>query len=117
MKLYFYFLDTRKDNCIRMEECEVEEKKLTYSPIGRLPKYYSGNYVMKEDIGKITGTTGKVVILTENNPLTAAEIFAQKCQRDIDHLKEAIWTKEQQIEEINSIRLRIEKWRSENAGK
>lgn len=116
MKLYFYFLDTRKDNCIRMEECEVEEKKLTYSPIGRLLKYYSGNYVMKEDIGKITGTTGKVVILTENNPLIAADIFSQKCRNDIEHLKQVIWTKEQQMEEINSIRLSIEKWRSENAG-
>lgn len=116
MKLYFYFLDVRKDNCIRMEECEVEEKKLTYSPVGRLPKYYPGNYVMKEDIGKITGTTGKVVILTENNPLAAAEIFAKKCQCDIDHIKAVIWVKEQQIEEINRILLRIEKWRSENAG-
>lgn len=117
MKLYFYFLDTRKDNCIRMEECEVEEKAMVYKPVNRLPKYYSGNYVMKDEIGRLTGTTGKVVILTENNPLMAAEIFAQKCQDDILHLKSVIWTKEQQMEEINSIRLRIEKWRYENAGK
>lgn len=100
-----------------MEECEVEEKKLAYSPVNKLPKYYSGNYVMKDEIGRLTGTTGKVVILTENNPLIVADIFARKCQRDIDHLKEVIWAKEQQMEEINSIRLRIEKWRSENAGK
>lgn len=117
MKLYFYFLDTRKDNCIRMEECEVEEKTMAYVPVSRFPKYYTLNCVWKSVIGKITGTTGKVVILTENNPVIAAEIFTQKCQRDIDHLKEVIWTKEQQMEEINSIRLRIEKWRSENAGK
>lgn len=117
MKLYFYFLDTRKDNCIRMEECEVEEKIHTYHQIGRTPKYYSSSIIFKSEIGKAVGATGKVVILTENNPLIAAEIFTQKCQRDIDHLKEVIWTKEQQMEEINSIRLRIEKWRSENAGK
>lgn len=117
MKLYFYFLDTRKENCIRMEECEVKEKAMAYVPVSRFPKFYASNSVWKSVIGKITGTTGKVVILTENNPLTAAEIFARKCQDDIDHLKEVIWTKEQQMEEINSIRLRIEKWRSENAGK
>lgn len=116
MKLYFYILDMRKDDCIHMEECEVEEKKLVYSPVGRLPKYYSGNYVMKEDIGKITGTTGKVVILAEKNPLIVADIFAKKCQCDIDHLKTVIWAKEQQMEEINRIRLSIEKWGIKNAG-
>lgn len=117
MKLYFYFLDTRKDNCIRMEECEVEEKKLVYAPVSRLPKYYSGNYVMKDEIGRLTGATGKLVILTENNPLVAAEIFARKCQDDIHHLKLIICAKQQLMEEINDIFLRIEKWRSENAEK
>lgn len=117
MKLYFYSLDTEKDNCIRMEECEVEEKKLAYAPVNRLPKYYFGNYVMKDEIGKLTGVNGKLVILTENNPLAAAEIFSRKFQDDISHLQSAIWAKEQQTEEINRIRLRIEKWRSENAGK
>lgn len=115
MKLYFYFLDTRKDNCVRMEECEVEERAMAYKPVRRFPKYYTSNSVWKSEIGKITGTTGKVVILTENNPLTAAEIFTQKCQDDIEHLEQVIWTKEQQMAEIISIRLRIEKWRSENA--
>lgn len=111
MKLYFYFLDTRKDDCIRMEECEVEEKKLAYVPVNRLPKYYSGSYVMKDEIGRLTGTTGKLVILTENNPLIAAEIFEKKCRNDISHLKSVIWAKEQTMEEINEIRLKIEKWR------
>lgn len=117
MKLYFYFLDVRKDNCIRSEECEVVEKAMAYVPVNRFPKYYSSNSVWKSEIGKITGTTGKVVILAENNPLIAADIFAQKCQDDISHLKSVIWAKEQQMKEINNIRLRIEKWRSENAEK
>lgn len=117
MKLYFYFLDTRKDNCIRMEECEVVEKAMAYVPVNRFPKYYTSNSVWKSEIGKITGTTGKVVILTEGNALIAADIFAQKCRDDISHLQSVIWAKEQQMEEINSIRLRIEKWRSENARK
>lgn len=115
MKLYFYFLDIRKENCIRMEECEVDEKKLVYVPVNRLPKYYSGKYVMKDEIGRLTGTTEKLVILTKNNTLAAAEIFEKKCRDDISHLKSVIWAKEQQMEEINRIRLRIEKWRSENA--
>lgn len=110
MKLYFYFLDTRKENCIRMEECEVEEKALMYKPLERLPKYYSGNCVMKWDIEKLTGTSRDTVILTENNPLIAADIFSKKCRDDIDHIKMIIWAKEQQMEEINRIRLRIEKW-------
>lgn len=63
MKLYFYFLDIRKDNCIRMEECEVVEKAMAYVPVNRFPKYYSSNSVWKSEIGKITGTTGKVVKL------------------------------------------------------
>lgn len=116
MKLYFYFLDVRKDNCIRMEECEVEEKATAYVPVNRFPKYYTSNSVWKSEIEKITGTTGKVVILTENNPLIAADIFARKCRDDIDHIKMIIWSKEEQIREINEIRSRIEKWRSENAG-
>lgn len=117
MKLYFYFLDTRKDNCIRMEECEVEEKIHTYHQIGRTPKYYSSSIIFKSEIGKAVGATGKVVILTENNPLSAAEIFVKKCRDDIGHLKQIILAKEQQMEEISRIRLRIEKWRFENAGK
>lgn len=117
MKLYFYFLDTRKDNCIRMEECEVEEKEKTYRLIKKIPCGYYGCYVRKSDIGRLMGLYQNIIILTEENLQRVAEAFICVCQNDISTAKRIIETKENDIKESIDTIEKIEKWRSENAGK
>lgn len=117
MKLYFYFLDTRKDNCIRMEECEVEEKEKTYRPINKFPCGYYGCYVRKSDIGRLTGLYQNIIILTEEKPERAAEAFICVCHDDISAAERRIKANESDIKESIYTIEKIEKWRSENAGK
>lgn len=117
MKLYFYFLDTRKENCIRMEECDVEEKEKTYRPIKEFPCGYYGCYVRKSDIGKPTGLYQNIIILTEENPQRVAEAFICVCRYDISTAERRIKNNESDIKESIDTIEKIEKWRSENAGK
>lgn len=117
MKLYFYFLDTRKDNCIRMEECEVEEKEKTYRPISSFPKDYCGCYVRKSDIDRITGFCQNTIILTEDDTERAAKAFICRCNDDIEVAQRIIKANKKNIEESKETIKYIEKWRSENAEK
>lgn len=116
MKLYFYFLDIRKDNCIRMEECEVEEKEKTYRPISRFPKDYYGCYVRKSDIDRITGFCQNTIILTENDMERVSKAFICRCYDDIETAQMIIKENEKNIVESKEMIENIEKWRSENAG-
>lgn len=117
MKLYFYFLDTRKENCIHMEECEVEEKEKTYRPIKEFPCGYYGCYVRKSDIGRLTGLYQNIIILTEENPQRAAKAFICVCRDDISTAERRIKANERDIKKSIDTIEKIEKWRSENAGK
>ncbi len=117
MKLYFYFLDIRKENCIRMEECEVEEKEKTYRPINEFPCGYYGCHVRKSDIGRLTGLYQNIIILTEENQERAAETFICVCRDDISTAERIIKANESDIKKSIDTIEKIEKWRSENAGK
>ena len=70
MKLYFYILERpyMKAPFIRFEECRVVEKPKTYKPIERFPSGIYGAYVLKENIGRLTGTCTKSVALAVNDP-------------------------------------------------
>ena len=114
MKLYFYFLDTRNDNCIRMEECEAEEKPKTYKLIKELYSFY-GSIVKKSEIGKPTGWRKDTVILTEKNAERAAEVFIHGCEYDISASQRRIKEEENEIEKIKGAIKNIERWMSENA--
>lgn len=115
MKLYFYFLDTRKDNCIRMEECEVVEKKKIYKIIGNSPYGYCGRTVDKDEINRLYFTFQYYIILTEKNPRRAAEVLTCACRADIARAKNTIKGQKEIIKNVQNKIENIEKWRSENA--
>lgn len=74
MKLYFYEM-SYSGNKIKTGEAEVIEKPKTYSPVNKFPDFYYGSCVSKDDIGQISGCGCITVILTENNPQKAYELF------------------------------------------
>lgn len=116
MKLYFYFLDTRKENCIRMEECEVEEKEKTYRTTNGLPTGFYHAYVKKDDIGRLTAFNQNLIILTEENVDRVAEAFICRCEYTVSREERRIQLAKKEIEQSKSAIATLEKWRSENAG-
>lgn len=109
MKLYFCFLETpyREEPYIRFEECEVEEKPKTYKPIDKFPSGYYGCYVRKEDIGRLSGYSKNVVILAENKPEIALELFENRANSVIER-------HEEEIQEWKSKLKAIQEWRAAN---
>ncbi len=114
MKLYFYFLEGRK-SCIRMEECEVEEKARTYRPIDRFPSAFRRSIVRKDEIGRFLALIDtSIIILTEKDPERVAELFSIRCRNDISRARNRILDAETEIEKTNDILDAIEEWRREN---
>lgn len=116
MKLYFYFLDVRKDNCIRMEECEVEEKAKTYRPVNGFPAGFYHAYVKKDDIGRSAAFNQNLIILAEKNVGRVAEAFICRFEYTVSREERRIQLAEKEIEQSKSAISALEKWRSENAG-
>lgn len=115
MKLYFYFLDIRKENCICMEECEVTEKPTVYRPINKFPNGFYHSYVKKDDVGRLFNQN--LIISTEKNTERVAKAFTCKCEYDIEHEERRIRLSEREIKDAKCAIEFIEKWRSENAEK
>lgn len=92
MKLYFYILERpyNEKPFVRFDECEVIEKPKTYYPVDRLPSGIYGVYVSKKDIGHISGYSNNLVVLTENNPALAKEIFARMCESAVRQAEERL---------------------------
>lgn len=116
MKLYFYFLDTIKSE-IRMEECEVKEKKWEYKILGFAPFGYIGKTVDKSAIGNIGMTFLYYMVLKEKDAERVAKEFASVCKGDIRYAEKTIKSYEKMIDRYRETIENIEKWRSENAEK
>lgn len=115
MKLYFYFLEEpyNKEPYIRCEECEVEEKPKTYKPVDKFPNGYWYSTVKKDDIGKINGYQGNIVVLTEKDNEKVADIFKSKFECSINRSVERIKREEENIDKQKSLIEMVERWKSE----
>lgn len=115
MKLYFYFLELpyNKEPYIRCEECEVEEKPKTYKPVDRFPAEYCYSSVNKDDIGKINGYQGNIVVMLEKDNAKVADIFKSKFECSINRSVERIKFDEENIEKQKSLIKMVERWKSE----
>lgn len=116
MKLYFYHLSEPLEEKprIEIEECEAEEKPKTYRRIDKFPKFYCGHYVKKENIGKLSGYNFNVVVLTERDNATAAEIFKEKLNADIALSESKIRYEKKRIENSYDLIDMVDDWRLEN---
>ncbi len=103
MKLYFYFLETpyKGKPYIRIEECEAVEKPKTYSPVDEFPNGYYGNYVVKSEIGILSGHQNDKVILTERNDELAKKLFS-------DYLNSQIEGKQKEVEKLKEKLMAVE---------
>ena len=113
MKLYKFVLSTHNSTKITRTVLEAEEKPKTYS-------VFDGMWtsrVNKNDIGVVSGLSGRNVILLEDDIEKAKEIFTQDLKRKISDEKESIEEKiksgtkriselEKTIEEIGKIKER-----------
>lgn len=113
MKLYFYHLaqPLGEKPRIEVEECEVKEKPKTYRPVGEFPTYYIGCYVLKSDIGTLSGDT---VILTEKHHKIVAKIFIESLYRDIEREREMIEGANKRISKAYGLIDMVDDWRLEN---
>lgn len=113
MKLYFYHLSQPlgEKPRIEVEECEVEERPKTYKPLGEFPSYHIGCYVLKSDIGTLSGDT---VILTEKNCKKVAKIFIESLHRDIEREQERIEGAKKEIEKSYDLIDIVDDWRAEH---
>ena len=109
MKLYFYFL---KNETIRCEECEVDEKPKTYKPVDRFPAGFYGCYVKKEDIGELAGYNHDTVILTEKNIEKVAKIFKDDMGYKISRERERIISANASIKQYERMLSMIDEWES-----
>ena len=111
MQLYKFTLSTHNSTKITRTVLEAEEKPKTYS-------VFDGMWtsrVNKNDIGVVSGLSGRNVILLEDDIEKAKEIFTQDLKRKISDEKESIEAKiksgnkrisdlEKTIEEIEKIK-------------
>ena len=111
MKLYKFVLSTHNSTKITRTVLEAEEKPKTYS-------VFDGMWtsrVNKNDIGVVSGVSGRNVILLEDDIEKAKEIFAENLKRKILEEKESIEAKiksgneriselEKTIEEVGKIK-------------
>ena len=109
MKLYFYILERpfREEPYIKSEECEVEEKPKTYRPIGRFPSSYYRYYVKKEDVGHILDSYGMKLILCENNPKLAMDLFRKYINTKIRNYECRIDTERENLKAVEEFERRL----------
>ena len=92
MKLYFYILERpyNQKPFVRFEECEVIEKPKTYYPKDKFPMGVYNCYINKQDIGRISGYSNNLVVLTEPNVKFAKEIFTKLYESNVRQKEEAL---------------------------
>lgn len=92
MKLYFYTLERHynKNPFMRFEECEVIEKPKTYYPKDRFPRCVYNCYISKSDIGRISGYSNNLVVLTEPNAKAAKELFMKLYESKVRQKEESL---------------------------
>ena len=89
MQLYKFVLSTHKSTKITRTVLEAEEKPKTYS-------VFDGMWtsrVNKNDIGVVSGLSGRNVILLEDDIEKAKEIFTENLKRKISDEKKSIEAK------------------------
>lgn len=112
MKLYFYILDSDREYNpetktlgdylfkIRVEECEVIEKPVTYKAATKFPDGIYIGYVKKKDIGRIFDYLTPYIVLEEPNYQFVKNKFLEKYNKEISRLKNAIAMYENKIAAI-----------------
>ena len=112
MKLYFYILDSDREFNpetktlgdyifkIRVEECEVIEKPVTYKAATKFPDGIYIGYVKKKDIGRIFDSLTPYIVLEEPNYQFVKNKFLEKYNKEISRLKNAIAMYENKIAAI-----------------
>lgn len=112
MKLYFYILDSDREFYpetrtfgdpvfkVRVEECEVIEKPVTYKAATKFPDGIYIGYVRKRDIGKIFDSLTPYIVLEEPNYQFVKEKFLDRYNDEIRILKKAIAMYEDKIAAI-----------------
>ena len=112
MKLYFYILDSDREYNpetktlgdyvfkIRVEECEVIEKPVTYKAATQVPDGIYIGYVKKKDIGRIFDSLTPYIVLEEPNYQFVKNKFLEKYNKEISRLKNAIAMYENKIAAI-----------------
>lgn len=112
MKLYFYILDSDREYNpetktlgdyvfkIRVEECEVIEKPVTYKAATKFPDGIYIGYVKKKDIGRIFNSLTPYIVLEEPNYQFVKNKFLEKYNKEISRLKNAIAMYENKIAAI-----------------
>lgn len=112
MKLYFYILDSDREYNpetktlgdyvfkIRVEECEVIEKPVTYKAATKFPDGIYIGYVKKKDIGRIFDSLTPYIVLEEPNYQFVKNKFLEKYNKEISRLKNAIAMYENKIAAI-----------------
>ena len=97
MQLYFYFLE---DGVLTLDSCEVVEKPKTYRPVKGKPKCFYGQFIRKDDIGKITGCSLKALILSERDDRKACGLFSKWVKTQIEINKDNILHIEKKNKEL-----------------
>lgn len=109
MKLYFYILDSDREYNpetktlgdyvfkIRVEECEVIEKPVTYKAETKFPDGIYIPYVRKREIGKIFDSSTSYIVLEEPNYQFVKEKFLDRYNDEIRRLKKVIAIYEDRI--------------------
>jgi len=116
MKLYFYHLSKPlgEKPRIEVEECEVEEMRRSYQPIDGLPRFYFGCYVMKDEIGNLTGRNRDTLILTEKDTWKVSEIFKEKLHYEIEQYQNKIESLKKDVAKTYGLIDMVDDWRLEN---
>lgn len=109
MKLYFYILDSDREYNpetktlgdyifkVRVEECEVIEKPVTYKAATKFPDGIYIAYVRKRDIGRIFDSLTPYIVLKEPNYQFVKEKFLYMYNDEICRLKKIIARYEDRI--------------------
>nr|DAV33311.1 MAG TPA: hypothetical protein [Caudoviricetes sp.] len=112
MKLYFYILGSDREFNpetrtfgdyafkVRVEECEVIEKPVTYKAATKFPDGIYIGYVKKKDIGRIFDSLTPYIVLEEPNYQFVKNKFLEKYNKEISRLKNAIAMYENKIAAI-----------------
>ena len=114
MKLYFYILDSDREFNpetrtfgdstfkVRVEECEVIEKPVTYKAATKFPDRIYIGYVKKRDIGRIFDSLTPYIVLEKPNYQFVKEKFLEKYNNEIRRLKNVIAIYEDKIAAIEN---------------
>lgn len=115
MKLYFYHLSQPlgEKPRIEVEECRVEEKSRSYQPIEDVPSFYFGCYIMKDEIGNLTGKNRDLIIHAEKDNARVAEIFKEELHYNIGQYQNKIESLKKEVAKAYDLIDMVDDWRLE----